>query len=110
MCKEKHDTWIVSQIRELSEMFELVVSSVKDKPEQMVQDSEQRISDGKNISKRYIMWGTRQMKEFFRSFPVKMKERIHVGILRYRKKSLTNLKEKGESIGAGLWLACNNIE
>lgn len=36
MCKEKHDTWIVSQIRELSEMFELVVSAVKDKPEQMV--------------------------------------------------------------------------
>lgn len=33
MCKEKHDTWIVSQIRELSETFELVMSAVKDKPE-----------------------------------------------------------------------------
>lgn len=36
-----------------------------------------------------------------------MEERIHVGILRCRKNSVRNLKEKGESIGAGLWVACN---
>lgn len=50
-CKGKHDTWILSQIRELSETSALVMSAVKDKPEQMVEDSGQRTSDGKNILK-----------------------------------------------------------
>jgi len=51
MCKKKRDTWIVSQIRKLSETFRLIMSAVKDKSEQTVEDVKQRASDGKNILK-----------------------------------------------------------
>lgn len=59
MCKGKHDTRIVSQIRELSETFALVMSVVKDKPKQTVEDSRQRTSDGKNILKCCTMWSVK---------------------------------------------------
>lgn len=81
MCKEERDTWIVSQIRKLSETFEPVMPEVKGKSEQMVEDVKQSASDGKNILKcRSINF----IKKFFKVAHNKQR-RMNIRILRHIK-------------------------
>lgn len=81
MCKEERDTWIVSQIRKLSETFELVMPEVKGKSEQMVEDVKQRASDGKNILKCQSI---NFIKKFFKVAHNKQR-RMNIRILRHIK-------------------------